>query len=62
IKALQLAEASVLQPYNYTVLVGAIVIGYAIFDDLPDLPTTVGALIIVASGFYVFAREQRLRH
>lgn len=62
IKALQLAEASVLQPYNYTVLVGAIVMGYAVFDDLPDLPTTAGALIIVASGFYVFAREQRLRH
>ena len=61
IKALQLAEASVLQPYNYTVLVGAIVMGYAVFDDLPDLPTTVGALIIVTSSFYVFARERKLR-
>ena len=61
IKALQLAEASVLQPYNYTVLLGAIVIGYAVFNDLPDLPTTVGASIIVASSFYVFARERKMR-
>jgi drug/metabolite transporter (DMT)-like permease len=61
IKALQLAEASVLQPYNYTVLLGAIVVGYIVFDDLPDLPTTIGASIIVASGVYVFARERKLR-
>lgn len=61
VKALQLAEASVLQPYNYTVLLGAIVFGYAIFDDLPDLPTITGAAIIVASGLYVFVRERKLR-
>ena len=61
IKALQLTEASVLQPYNYTVLIGAILVGYVIFNDLPDLPTTIGATIIVASGIYVFARERKLR-
>jgi drug/metabolite transporter (DMT)-like permease len=61
IKALQLAEASVLQPYNYTVLIGAILVGYLVFDDLPDLPTTIGAGIIVVSGIYVFARERKLR-
>ena len=59
IKALQLAEASVLQPYSYTILVGAIVVGYVVFGDLPDLPTTIGATLIVASGLYVFARERR---
>lgn len=61
VKALQLAEASVLQPYNYTVLIGAIVVGYVIFDDLPDVPTTIGAAIIVSSGIYVFTRERKLR-
>ena len=62
IKALQLAEASVLQPYSYTILVGAIVVGYVVFGDLPDLPTTIGATLIVASGLYVFARERQQRH
>ncbi|MGI9490138.1 MAG: DMT family transporter [Geminicoccaceae bacterium] len=61
IKAFQLAEASVLQPYIYTGLVGAIAVGYVVFDDLPDLPTVIGAAIIVASGLYVLAREQRMR-
>ena len=61
VKALQLAEASVLQPYNYTVLLGATAMGYIIFNDLPDLPTIIGAAIIVASGLYVFIRERKLR-
>ncbi len=61
VKALQLAEASVLQPYNYTVLLGATAMGYIVFNDLPDLPTIIGAAIIVASGLYVFLRERKLR-
>jgi len=59
IKGFQLAEASVLQPYIYTGLIGSILVGYVVFGDLPDLPTIVGALIIVASGLYVFARERQ---
>ena len=59
IKAFQIAEASVLQPYIYTELIGAIVVGYIVFTDLPDLPTIIGALIIVTSGLYVFARERK---
>jgi len=61
IKAFQMAEASVLQPYIYSGLIGAIVVGYVVFGDFPDLPTLVGALIIVGSGLYVFARERGSR-
>jgi drug/metabolite transporter (DMT)-like permease len=61
IKALQLAPASLLQPFAYTVLVWATLVGFAVFGNLPDLPTVLGALIIVASGLYAFARERRLR-
>ena len=61
IKALQLAPASLLQPYAYTVLVWATVVGFTVFGNLPDLWTVLGALIIVASGLYTFARERRLR-
>jgi drug/metabolite transporter (DMT)-like permease len=61
IKALQLAPASLLQPFAYTVLVWATLVGFLAFGNLPDLPTVLGALIIVASGLYTFARERRLR-
>ncbi|MDX1512275.1 MAG: DMT family transporter [Gammaproteobacteria bacterium] len=59
IRALEAAPASVLQPFNYTVLVWATVIGFVFFDDLPDGATILGALIIVASGLYTFYRERR---
>ena len=61
IKALQLAPASVLQPYSYTLLIWATVVGFAVFATLPDLPTVIGAIVIAASGIYTFTRE-RLRH
>jgi drug/metabolite transporter (DMT)-like permease len=59
IKALQLAPASVLQPFAYTVLVWATLVGFTVFGNLPDRFTVAGALIIVASGLYAFSRERR---
>jgi drug/metabolite transporter (DMT)-like permease len=59
IKALQLAPASLLQPFSYTVLVWATIVGFVVFDNLPDWPTVLGAAVIVGSGLYTFARERR---
>jgi drug/metabolite transporter (DMT)-like permease len=61
IKALQLAPASTLQPFSYTILIWATVVGFLVFGNLPDLLTVVGAIVIAASGIYAFARERRLR-
>jgi len=61
IKALQLAPASTLQPFSYTTLIWATVIGFVVFGNLPDLATVAGAGIIAASGIYTFARERRRR-
>jgi drug/metabolite transporter (DMT)-like permease len=59
IKALQLAPASVLQPFSYTTLIWATLVGFVVFGNLPDFPTVLGAAIIAASGIYSFARERR---
>jgi drug/metabolite transporter (DMT)-like permease len=61
IKALQLAPASTLQPFSYTILIWATLVGFLVFGNLPDLLTVVGALIVTSSGIYSFARERRLR-
>ena len=37
----------------------AVLIGFAVFNDLPDLPTLVGAFIVVASGLYTMFRERK---
>ena len=58
IKALSMAEASVLQPFFYVVLVWATFLGFIIFDDIPDFITIIGACIIVGSGLYAWYRER----
>ncbi len=60
IKALELAPASVLQPFGYTLMLWAVVMGYLVFDHFPDIMTLLGAAIVVASGLYVLYRESAL--
>ena len=61
IKALQLAPASILQPFSYTTLIWATLVGFVVFGNLPDPLTVVGALVVTSSGIYSFARERRAR-
>lgn len=61
INALQLTPAAMLQPFSYSVLIWATVVGFVFFGNLPDVWTVIGALVIVASGLYSLARERRRR-
>lgn len=57
IKAFERAEAIALQPFLYSLVVWAAVIGYIVFGDIPDRWVMLGATIIVASGLYAWHRE-----
>jgi drug/metabolite transporter (DMT)-like permease len=57
IKSLIEAEASLLAPFAYLGIFFATAWGYLFFGDVPDAPTLVGALVIVAAGLYVWHRE-----
>jgi drug/metabolite transporter (DMT)-like permease len=57
-RALKLAAASVVVPYQYTMIIWAVVLGYVVFGDAPDALTLSGALVIVMAGLYIFWREQ----
>jgi drug/metabolite transporter (DMT)-like permease len=61
IKALDHAEAGAVQPYSYTLLVWAAVLGALVFGDVPDHWTLAGAAIIVASGLYTWHHDRRRR-
>ncbi len=54
IKALSITPASVLAPYNYTIIVWAILFGFVVYKEIPDIFTIIGAIIIVVSGVFVF--------
>ncbi len=59
-QSLRLAPASVVVPYQYSLIVWATLFGFFVFGDVPKTHTLVGAAIIVASGLFIFLREQRL--
>ena len=54
IKALSITPASVLAPYNYTIIVWAILFGLVVYKEIPDIFTIIGAIIIVVSGLFIF--------
>ena len=53
-----MTPASVLQPLDWLTIIWATILGYVFYDDLPDLPTVMGALIIAGDGLYTFHRER----
>lgn len=59
IRAFQLGPAAVMAPLGYVELVGATILGCAIFGNFPDLWTWAGAAVIIASGAYIAWRERR---
>ncbi|MDC3129551.1 DMT family transporter [Paracoccaceae bacterium] len=61
IRALTLGEASLVAPFIYTNLLFTTTWGLVLFGNFPDFWTIFGALIIVAAGVYVWARDRAVR-
>jgi drug/metabolite transporter (DMT)-like permease len=59
-RSLKLAPASSVVPYQYSMIIWAVMFGFVVFGDVPSPATIVGAAIIIAAGFYIFLREQAL--
>jgi drug/metabolite transporter (DMT)-like permease len=57
-RSLKLAPASVVVPYQYTMIIWAVALGFLVFGDVPDRFTLIGGAIIIAAGLYIFWREQ----
>lgn len=52
------APASLLAPFSYSAILWMTASSYLVFGHLPDEWTVVGAAVVIASGLYVFHREQ----
>src|SRR3954463_5840600 len=59
-RSLKLAPASVVVPYQYSMIVWAVMFGYLVFGDVPSAPTMAGGAIIIGAGLYIFLRERSL--
>jgi drug/metabolite transporter (DMT)-like permease len=57
-RALKIAPASVVAPYQYTLIVWAVVFGYLVFGDVLEPWTLVGAAVICAAGLALLMIER----
>jgi drug/metabolite transporter (DMT)-like permease len=61
VRAFELAPAGFVSPFTYGQILGATLLSYLVFGQLPDTWTWLGVAIIVASGLFIFYRERRSR-
>jgi len=54
------ADASLIAPFEYTSMLLALIVGYAIFDEVPSLTMIAGAAIVILAGVLIILRERHL--
>lgn len=59
-RAFHTAEASVLVPFDYMRLVFGGLIGFLVFNEIPDKWTLAGAAVIIGSALYIAHREGQI--
>ena len=58
VMAMRNGEISFVAPFRYTGMLWAILFGFLLFGDLPDMTTIFGTIIVVGMGIYALHREQ----
>lgn len=61
IKGMTLGDAAAMAPIDYSRLVIAIVVGFFVFQEVPDAATLAGAAIVIAATLFITVREARLQ-
>tara|TARA_B100001029_G_scaffold138177_1_gene117330 strand:+ start:357 stop:1307 length:951 start_codon:yes stop_codon:yes gene_type:complete len=56
--AYSIASPSVVSPYEYSILLWSSLSGWIFFNEMPNINTFIGMIIIVLCGIYIFARER----
>ncbi|GMG84089.1 DMT family transporter [Paralimibaculum aggregatum] len=54
------ADASTIAPFDYSSMLYGLLIGWLIFDEVPEPMVLAGAAIVVAAGLFILERERRL--
>lgn len=59
-QAFRISPTSIVAPFLYIELVGAAIVGYLLFKDVPGPSTIIGAMLVVGAGLFVWWRESKL--
>jgi len=59
-QAYKLVDVSLVQPYSFLVLIFASILGYFVFDEVPDIYTWIGTSIIFVGIIIISIREMQI--
>lgn len=59
-QAFRYAEAAAIAPLEYTSMAWALLLGFLIWNDIPEIEVFLGIALVVASGLFILYRERRL--
>ncbi|MCG7574937.1 DMT family transporter [Phaeobacter sp. CNT1-3] len=60
IAVMRVGEISFVSPFRYTSLIWALILGWLVFGEWPDMVTLIGAVIVVGSGVFMLYREGQI--
>ena len=58
VATMRVGDVGFVSPYRYTGMIWALLLGFVAFGEWPELPTLVGAAIVVATGLFTLYRER----
>lgn len=58
-RSVAIAPASVVAPFQYTAIIWAMILGYAVWGDVPSIQAVAGAVLVVGAGLLILHRERR---
>ena len=56
--AYRVADPAVISPYEYSLLIWMVLLGYLVWGDVPSFNIAIGMVLIVGAGIYIFNRER----
>jgi drug/metabolite transporter (DMT)-like permease len=60
IVAMRSGEIAVVAPFRYSIILYAVIAGFLVWGELPDLLSWIGIAIVTGAGLYTLFRERRL--
>lgn len=61
IEALRLGDAALISPFRYTAILWAALSGFLVWHHVPDLPTALGAALLIVSGIIIARQNPKKR-
>lgn len=58
-RAVSVAPASVVAPYQYTSIIWAMILGFLVWGDVPSFQAMCGAALVIGAGLFILHRERR---